>query len=261
MTKRKLGRNRGVWCGTVQNEPVFSHEIVDNETDEVIETFYTFEIETEIHNKNNELIDSSTLPIVVSKTKLEELKEEISIGKIVFVKGFWRTYDQKDRTDSRLKQNVFAKKIELHTEYPVKTRNKFEFEGVLVKKLYKFKRDEDGKPLKDEEGRLIPKLDEEDNIRYTVRRNKEGKLVNDYIVAINRPSGSDYIPCLSYVPLGQKIAKEIEIGEEIKGSGYIRGRKYEDRNGIMRMAYEVVITRLYKADEEIIENGEKNNED
>jgi len=252
MEKRKLGKNRGVWYGTVISAVEFSHEVKDRKSGEVVERFYTFNIEAEIKDKKGNVVNTSVLPITVPESKLSEIKPEITevtqkvkIGDLVFLKGSWRAYDYRNPNTSRthLEQNAYIKTIEVHDDFQVRTRNKFEFEGVLVKKLYEFERDENGTPIKDEKGRLVPKTDEEGNIKYVVRKNKEGKIVNDFIVAINRPNGSDYIPCLAYKRLATDIAKEIEVGSEVEGAGYIRARYYQS-GGTDRVAYEAVITSL-----------------
>lgn len=252
MEKRKLGKNRGVWYGKAISEVQFSHEVKDRKTGEIVERFYTFNVETEIKDKIGNVVNVSVLPVTVPESKLQEIKPDITdvtakiaVGDLVFLKGSWRAYDYRNPATKRthLEQNAYIKIIEVHEEYQVRTRNKFEFEGVLVKKLYEFERDEQGVAKKDEKGRLLPKTDEEGNIKYVVRKNKEGKIVNDFIVAINRPNGSDYIPCLAYKKLATTIAKEIEVGSEVEGSGYIRSRHYQV-NGEERVAYEAVITQL-----------------
>jgi len=252
MEKRKLGKNRGVWYGKVVSELTFSHDVKDRKTGEVVESFYSFQIQTEIIDRKGNTIDASIVPVTVPTSKLQEIKpeveaitEKISVGDLVFLKGSWRAYDYKDSQSSRtrLEQNAYVKIIEVHDDFQVRTRNKFEFEGVLVKKLYEFERKEDGAPVKDEKGRLVPKTDEEGNIKYVVRKNKEGKVVNDFIVAINRPNGSDYIPCIAYTRLATKIAKEIPVGAEVEGAGYIRAREYQS-GGVTRLAYEAVVTSL-----------------
>lgn len=251
MKKRKLGKNRGIWCGVVISELELSHELKRQEDDTVIERFFKFDVETEIKNKKGELKDQSTLPVIISETKLNELDEKLEVGKIVFLKGSWRTYDHSHPQDvkTRLEQNIYVKSIEIHNDYSVKTRNKFEFEGVLVKKLFEIERDAEGNPIKDDQGRLIPKKDENGNMKYTVRKNKEGQVVNDIIVAINRPNGSDYVPCIAFRKLANFIAEEIEVGSEVEGYGYIRTRHYEFR-GENRVAYEAVVTSLNVKTEE-----------
>lgn len=245
MKKRKLGKNRGIWCGVVVSKLELSHELKKQDDDTVIERFFKFDVETEIKNKKGELKDASILPVIISETKLNELEQRPEVGKIVFLKGSWRTYDHPNSTDAkkRLEQNIYVKSIEVHNDYPVKTRNKFEFEGVLVKKIFEIERDAEGNPLKDEFGRLIPKKDEKGNAKYTVRKNKEGHIVNDFIVAINRPNGSDYVPCIAYRKLANYIAEEVEVASEVEGYGYIRMREYEFA-GEKQVAYEAVITSL-----------------
>ena len=256
MKKRKLGKNHGVWSGTVATGLEFSHEVKDRKTNEIVESFYKFYIETEIsYEKDGELrvVNQSVLPVTVSESNLRELNpsavdvaDTLKIGEIVFIKGSWRAYDYKSKEESRtrLDQTAYVKIIEKHEDYQVRTRNKFEFEGVLVKKLYEYEKDAEGRAIRDEKGRLIPKTDEEGNEVFTVRKNRENKIVNDFTVAINRPNGSDYIPSIAYGRLAKHIAKNIDKGAEVEGVGYIRTRTYTDGSGTERVAYEAVVTQL-----------------
>ena len=245
MYKTKLGKNHGVWCGTVASELEFSHDIRQRDSGDVIETFYKFYLYVE-HLRKEEVIDRSTIPVTVSKSNLDALDRELTLGTIVFIKGSWRAYDYKDRksTKVRLEQTAYVKIMEAHDDFEVKTRNKFDFSGVLERKLFEYERDEQGKPKKDEKGRLIPRLDENGNPIYAVRKNKEGKIVNDITILINRPNGSDYIPCIAYERLAKKIKNEIDLKSEVEGSGYIRVREYLDREGMTVKAYEAVITSI-----------------
>lgn len=268
MQKRKLGKNHGIWCGRVYTEPEFSHNIKNKETNEVLEEFYKFYIETETEEEHNGLTDHSILPVTVSKSNLDKLGRDLNIGNIVFVKGSWRTYDYKkqERKTSRLEQTAFVKIIEIHEEFVVKTRNKIEIEGVLVGKLYEAVKDEDGSIKKDEFGSPVPVLDENKNKVFTVRPHRDGGTVNDYMVAINRPKGriplefkndvalpkkyiqSDYIPCVSYEEMAKKVAYDIDLLSEVKGVGYIRSREYI-KGGQKRTALEAVITEIWNKKE------------
>lgn len=272
MKKKKLGKNHGIWCGEVVADLTVSHEIRDRETKEVIETFYKTEIQVEIRNVEDVLINKSLLPVTVSQSNLNTLGKELEIGDIVFIKGSWRAYDYKNKETNRTKldQTAFVKIIEIHDEYEIRTRNKIEFQGTLVKKLTDVERTESGEKVFDSRGKAVPKRDEDGNIVYAVRKNKEGKIVNDFTIAINRPNGSsrpdesgfaenvssDYIPCISYGKLARKVADEIRVGAEVVGSGYIRARHYNDRNGNPRVAYEAVITTI----EELLDENEVHSE-
>lgn len=246
MNKTKLGKNHGVWCGTVASDLEFSHDIKRRESSEVIETFYKFYLEVERKNKRDEVVDRSVIPVTVSKSNIDELDRELTLGTIVFIKGSWRAYDYKDKKNDRVKleQTAYVKVMEAHDNFEVKTRNKFDFSGTLVRKLFEYERDENGKGKKDEKGRLIPKRDEEGNIIYAVRKNKENKIVNDVTILINRPNGSDSIPCIAYDRLAKKIKSDIAIDSEVEGTGYIRVREYTNSNGKKEKAYEAVIESI-----------------
>jgi hypothetical protein len=248
---KKIGKNLGVWYGEMVGELEFSHEVKERSSGKIIERFLRCNIRTEILNKRGEMIDSSIIPVTVSENKINELAKRPEAGDILFLKGSWRAYDYKKGAGgkTKLEQTAYAKFIELHTSYQMKVRNKFDFEGVLVRKLYECEREENGKPKKDQQNRLIPRLDENGAVKYTVRKNKEGKVVNDITIAVNRPNGSDYLPAIAYKKLAVYISKQVDIYAEVEGSGYIRSRNIT-KNGIEEMVYEVVVTQLNIVGEE-----------
>lgn len=267
MNNQSRGKNRGIFCGKVISKLEFSHEITKRKTNEVMERFYRFYIKTETLNKNKEVISTSELPIIVSEKKLAEfephipnVQDKLTLGEIVFIKGPWRTHNTyKEEGKLHVEQYAFAKVIEKHEDYPTNTRNKFEFEGVLVSKLAEIERDERGKIKFGENRKPIPVVDENGKLKAGVRINSEGKITNDYRIAINRVFdegkeeshnqkkviSSDYIHALSFNGLAQFVADKIAIGSKIKGSGYFRSRTYE-KNGKTGVAYEAVITQIEK---------------
>jgi single-stranded DNA-binding protein len=243
MKKKEWGKNHGIWMGKVVSELRYSHTL------ENIDTFYTFLIEVTMENKEEKEKDVSVLPVMIGQSKLNELNETIEKGKLVFIKGSWRMYDHRSKVqvEDHLEQTAYVKKIEITSSYTVrpKNRNRLKFEGILTNKLYKILRDDHGVPLKDEQNRYIPKVDKNNRFQYTVRENKEGKIVNDYKIVIHRPSNHDYIHCISYDWLAQKVADEIEIGDRVTGCGYIRSRTYE-KDEKKYKTYELVVTEIEK---------------
>lgn len=247
--KNKKGINKTVWCGTVVKPLEFNHELVNENTGELIDKFYRFSLKTEVSTNKGRKLDSSVLPIIVSEKYLKRLDKEIELGDKLFIRGSWRVYSvSKNNSKRKVEQFGFVKHIEHVKEEAKKSINRFEFEGYLVTKLEEIQRDENKKLLKDEQGNFVPVLDEEGNKKYGVRLNKEKKIVNDYTVAINRTNHSDYVPCLSYFKLAKDIAENVELGSKVKGSGYVRSRSYKVHEGTdyeeENTVYEAVVVSL-----------------
>lgn len=263
MRRKENGKNRGIWHGELFREFEFSHSI--KKGGEIIEEFFQGTILVKKEEKKQR-IDSSKLPVLVSRSRLEKLGRLPSKGDVLFIKGPWRVYDNKNKQTGKTKseQFILAKGIELHEKYTVSTRNKLELEGVLVKKLFKFKRKEDGTPIRDEGGKLVPRLDDENKLIHTTRENKEGKVVNDFFVAINREiykkdedgriitknekpivqkKETDYVPCIAYFDLAKQVAYEIDIGERVVVEGYAREREIYNY-GKQKKVYEIVIEKI-----------------
>lgn len=253
MVKKKDGKNQTVWCGEVSTPMVVSHERKNNDKTEVLETFYRFDIKVEVKTNKGKVLDTSTLPMVISERMLETLEKPLEVGDVVFIRGSWRAYTVVDEeTERRHVEQVGFVQYLVHSELrDGKSLNRFDFEGYLVNKLYDPVRDAEGNPVRGADGSFEPILDEEGNKKWTVRLNKEKKIVNDYTIAINRNNRSFYIPSLSYYNLAKKVADEIGIGEKVKGSGYIRSREFE-KNGKKQVVYEAVIVSL-DVIEEIVE--------
>jgi len=246
MTEKNNGINNTVWCGEVITPLEFSHEITDKTTNEVLEKFYKFSLKTKVVTNKGKELDDSKLPMVVSEKHLEKLEKQLEVGDVVFIRGSWRAYTINEDTNRKVEQVGLVNHI-VHSELKDgKYLNRFDFQGYLVDKLYIPERDEaTGKPLRDPETRkFLPLLDEEGNKQWTVRLNREKKVVNDYFIAINTNNRSFYIPCVSYFGLAKKVAEEFNLGSELKGSGYVRSRTYSDDAGRERTVYEAVVVSL-----------------
>ncbi len=266
MTEKNNGINNTVWCGEVIKPLEFSHEIphksTDTEEDTVVEKFYKFSLKTKVVTNKGKELDDSVLPMVVSERHLEKLEKDIEVGDVVFIRGSWRAYTINEETNRKVEQVGLVNHI-VHSELKNgKYLNRFDFQGYLVDKLYIPQRDEaTGRPLRDPETRkFLPLLDEEGNKQWTVRLNREKKVVNDYFIAINTNNRSFYIPCVSYFGLAKKVAEEFNLGSELKGSGYVRSRTYVDNSGTERTVYEAVVVSLELVPETEKTAEEVNNE-
>ncbi|MGF9890936.1 hypothetical protein ABEX78_19980 [Priestia megaterium] len=258
MEKQTFGLNRGVWCGKVVKGPEFNHDLRNKETDEVIEQYFVVEVEVEFENSKKTVTDTSVLPVLITKTKMDSLGG-IQEGDLLFVKGEYRAYDRRDEASGRRHTitRILSKKTEKVEGY-TRTRNKIEFHGVLKSKLYKAKFNEDGVLEKDEKGRPVAVLDEEGNKIPWVRRNTEGLTVNDFVLEVAKEivdeNGevktvyTDYIPMIAYGAVAWQIAKEIELDTKVKARGYIRRRPKNGFEG--EYVYEPVITRITPVKEE-----------
>jgi hypothetical protein len=249
MVKFKDGKNTTKWRGTVVKPLVFSHEIKDKTTGEIVDTYRSFSIAVEVTTNKGKLLDVSELPMVVSDRILDLLEKPLSVNDVVFVRGSWRAYTvQKENTKRRVEQVGFVQHLS-HTELvDGKSLNRFEFEGYVVGKLFVREVDENGRLILDENGKSKPALDENGKKQYTVRLNKEKKIVNDYHIAINRGQDKFYIPSLSYFNMAKKIAEEIPDGAHVTGSGYIRSRSIRDGE---HTVYEAVVVGMDIIEDEV----------
>lgn len=252
MDKKTFGLNRGVWCGKVIGNPEFNHELRDKETQEIIEEYFLVDVEVEYENSKQTVKDTSVLPVLITKTKVDALGG-INEGDLLFIKGEYRAYDRRDEESGRRQTitRVLAKKCEKVEDF-TRTRNKIEFHGVLKNKLYKSKFTEDGILEKDEKGRPVPVLDDDGNKIPWTRRNQDGLTVNDFVLEVAKEVITedneiktiykDYIPMISYGPVAWQIAKEIEVDTKVKVRGYIRRRPKNGFEG--EYVYEPVIVRI-----------------
>ncbi|MCU7667036.1 hypothetical protein [Bacillus thuringiensis] len=246
MNEKNNGINSTVWCGEVVEPLVFSHEITKKETNEVVERFYRYSLKTKVITNKGKELDDSILPIIVSEKHLNGLEKELEVGDVVFIRGSWRAYTINEENSRKVEQVGFVNHI-VHSELKEgKYLNRFDFQGYLVDKLYIPVRDEEtGKPMRDPETKkFIPLLDGEGNKQWTVRLNREKKVVNDYTIAINTNNRSFYIPSVSYFGLAKRVAEDFPLGSEVKGSGYVRSRSYDDGFGNTQTVYEAVVVAL-----------------
>ena len=75
-----------------------------------------------------------------------------------------------------------------------------------------------------------------------LRQTQTGKSVCSFTVASDkrqREDGADFIDCQAWNGLGEMISKYFTKGKEIVLAGALSSRKYQDRNGNNRTAWEV----------------------
>lgn len=255
--KIKSDLNEVIILGDVVGEPVVNH-VIEDENGSLIDFFYCFNVFTKVITNKGHLLDESTLPILISSNLMNKLNIEIEKNKKIFIRGSFRTYEVEDDTNSEKK---YSKQFILahHAEYPSKDVpknkyiNRFNFNGFLLEKLYKPKFDKNNKPILNPKTRKpIPELDEKGRKQWTVI--KKGKdVMNDFLIVTKRHTNieskkeevekSFYIRCVSFGRIANQVATEIDIGQKISGSGYIRQRKFK-KKGKEKVIYEAVVSLI-----------------
>ena len=84
-----------------------------------------------------------------------------------------------------------------------------------------------------------------------LRTTTSGKSVTSFALAVDRPGTNDktdFIPIVAWEKTAEFLNKYISKGRKIIVEGFLSTRKYEDKNGNSRVAYEVVANRVEFAD-------------
>ena len=84
-----------------------------------------------------------------------------------------------------------------------------------------------------------------------LRTTTSGKSVTSFALAVDRPGTNDktdFIPIVAWGKTAEFLNKYISKGKKIIVEGFLSSRKYEDKNGNSRVAYEVVANRVEFAD-------------
>lgn len=88
------------------------------------------------------------------------------------------------------------------------------------------------------QGRLVKDPD--------LRSTNSGKKVCTFTIAVDRArkSDTDYIPCVAWNLTGEFVNNYFLKGDPILVQGRLSTRKYDDRDGNRRTAYEVVVDEV-----------------
>lgn len=84
-----------------------------------------------------------------------------------------------------------------------------------------------------------------------LRMTTSGKSVTSFALAVDRPGTNDktdFIQIVAWEKTAEFLNKYIGKGRKIIVEGFLSSRKYEDKNGNSRVAYEVVANRVEFAD-------------
>ncbi|SHF13404.1 single-stranded DNA-binding protein [Caloramator proteoclasticus] len=207
MNDYQLTSNKVYIEGKVVSELSYSHEMFG-------EAFYNFTVEVP---RLSETVDR--LPITVSERLLPTV--DVSIGKIVSIKGQLRSYNKVVDGTNRLILTVFARDIN-NIDTISTSPNEIYLDGYICK-------------------------------APVYRTTPFGREITDILIAVNRPyNKSDYIPAIAW-GRNARFSSTLEVGTHIKITGRIQSRDYEKKisetETVKRTAYEVSITKMDKVDE------------
>ncbi len=213
MDTNYLENNYLTLVGKVTGEKKISHEIYG-------EKFYVFNISIPRLSGNNDII-----PITISERLVKD--DTLVDGKMVMVKGQFRSYNSYQNERNRLILTVFAKDL-LEVE-----ENEVEEENEIVKK-----------DVTSNEVILVGYICKKPIYRQT----PFGREIADILLAVNRAyNKSDYIPCIAW-GRNARFCQDIEVGSQVKVVGRVQSRtyekKFEDGTVEQRIAYEVSIGSL-----------------
>ena len=179
------------------------------------EGFYSFNLEV---MRLSDSVDH--LNITVSERLLNDV--EISIGKEVIVEGQLRSYNKFIDGSNKLILTVFARNIQPCIEKS-KNPNEIYLDGYICKE-----------PV--------------------YRTTPLGREIADLLLAINRAyNKSDYIPTIAW-GRNSRFCKSLNVGDHIKVWGRLQSREYQKKISetevVKKVAYEVSISRMEKANKE-----------
>ena len=179
------------------------------------EGFYSFNLEV---MRLSDSVDH--LNITVSERLLNDV--EISIGKEVIVEGQLRSYNKFIDGSNKLILTVFARNIQPCIEKS-KNPNEIYLDGYICKE-----------PI--------------------YRTTPFGREIADLLLAINRAyNKSDYIPTIAW-GRNSRFCKSLNVGDHIKVWGRLQSREYQKKISetevVKKVAYEVSISRMEKANKE-----------
>lgn len=79
-----------------------------------------------------------------------------------------------------------------------------------------------------------------------LRKTQSGTSVCTFTIAVNRDygDGADFIDCVAWKGQAEVAAKYLSKGRNVLVAGSLQSRKYKDKNGNNRTAWEVQISKL-----------------
>lgn len=190
------------------------------------EKFLTFDLDV------MRLSDSvDTLNITVSERLLND-DIKLELGSEVIVEGQLRSYNKFIDGTNKLILTVFARNIEPCIEH-TKNPNEIFLDGYICKA-----------PI--------------------YRTTPFGREIADVLLAVNRAyNKSDYIPTIAW-GRNSRFCQTLEVGDNIRIWGRLQSREYQkkisENEVVKKVAYEVSISKMEKAEKEAAEPNENGNE-
>ena len=220
--------NHLILMGKVTSEKRFSHEIYG-------ESFYIFDMEVPRLSNTADII-----PVTVSERLITD--DKLKIGRKVFIRGQFRSYNSYENEKNKLILTVFAKDIFFddeiedeiqQEEFKENVSNEVVLTGYICKT-----------PI--------------------YRQTPFGREISDLLLAVNRAyNKSDYIPAIAWGRTA-RFCQNLSIGTEVKVTGRVQSRtyekKFEDGRVEQRIAYEVSIGSLEVIGEKE-DSGDENKEE
>lgn len=207
MNYELMENNKVFLKGEVVSSATFSHEVFG-------EGFYELNLKVKRLSNNFDII-----PITVSERLLVD--NAFDIGKMVSIKGQFRSYNKVVENRSKLLLTVFVRElIELDDGI---NPNIIELSGFICKEpIYRTT------PFKRE--------------------------ICDVLLAVNRAyNKSDYLPCIAW-GRNARFVKNIKIGQKVSVIGRIQSREYQKKvsesESLVKTAYEISISKIRLDDEE-----------
>lgn len=215
-TDHLIDTNVVTMVGKIVGDREFSHEIYG-------EGFYIYTLKIP---RLSDAVD--LLPITISERLLvdQELKE----GNMIKVEGQLRSYNKFIEGNNRLVLTIFARDIVYYeNDEDVKNPNEIFLEGYICK----------------------PPI---------YRETPFGREIADLLIAVNRLyNKSDYIPSIAW-GRNARFSSNLTVGDKIRIWGRVQSRQYQKKfsDGTVenKVAYEVSISKMEKAQEDEVEEIE-----
>lgn len=185
--------NEVTLVGCIQSLFSYSHSLYG-------ENFYNATLSVKRSSGYEDLI-----PLLVSDRLIDTGQNYI--GQCVYLKGQFRSYNERGESKTSLKLYVFVDSVELLPD--THNVNDIFLEGTLCK-------------------------------TPTYRHTPNGREISDLLLAVNRGyNKSDYIPCICW-GRNAYYAKSLNTGDHVRIAGRIQSREYV-KNGETKTAYEVSV--------------------
>ncbi len=203
MVEQVMKNNQVEILGEVWTEPEYSHEVFG-------EKFYGMEV------KVPRLSDSfDYIPVLVSERLLDPAQSYV--GKLIGIRGQFRSYNKHLEGRSKLILSVFARDVEFPASQEEQCPNSICLDGYVCKD-----------PI--------------------YRKTPLGREITDLLLAVNRPyNKSDYIPAIAW-GRNARFAAGLEVGSRVRIWGRIQSRVYQKKTSEdtleQRIAYEVSVAKI-----------------